>query len=204
MFEDKDSKDPLQTLRQETSEGFLYSHTRHSENQKNTLEASAFIYALIELLSEKGLLSIDELDARKREVADRLIRKNKDRGIGVLLQEPEYDKYNFTSEADIDCASRVHLCKAACCRLPFALSRQDIHEGVVRWDLGQPYIISQGSDGYCSHLEQGSCNCTVREQRPVPCRAYDCRKDKSVWLDFENGVINPAILDKEWPRNAKT
>ena len=38
---------------------------------------------------------------------------------------------------------RVHLCKASCCRLPFALSRQDVEEGIVRWDLGQPYLIDQ-------------------------------------------------------------
>jgi hypothetical protein len=190
-------------LRQEIAEGLLHTHTRLGEGRKETLEASAFLYALIELLSEKGLLSIEELDGRKREVAERLLRKGREQGVGVLLQEPEYDKYSFAQEAEIDCAGRIELCRAACCRLPFALSRQDVHEGVVHWELGQPYIISQEPDGYCTHMQRGSCRCTIREQRPVPCRAYDCRKNNDIWLDFERGVVNPAILQPDWPRNVE-
>jgi hypothetical protein len=187
-------------LRQEVAEGLLYAHARLSDNSQKTLETAAFLYSLIELLSEKGLISIAELDERKREVVKRLTKKNSDQGIGVLLQDPEYDKYTFEGEAKIDCETRVHLCKAACCRLPFALSKQDIREGVIHWDLGQPYIIAQEKDGYCTHLERGSCRCSVREHRPVPCRAYDCHKDKTIWLDFENMVINPDILRSDWPR----
>jgi Fe-S-cluster containining protein len=189
-------------LRQEIAEGLLYTHRRLGEGRQETLEASAFLYALIELLSEKGLVSIEELDDRKREVGVRLEKMKRDRGVGVLLQDPEYDKYEFRDVAEIDCTSRIHLCGAACCRLPFALSRQDIREGIIHWDLGQPYIIAQGEDGYCTHLERRACRCTVREHRPVPCRAFDCRKDRTIWLDFENGVINPDILRQEWPRDA--
>jgi hypothetical protein len=188
------------TLRQELAEGLLYTHARLSENTKSTLEAASFLYALIELLSEQGLISIQELDERKREVAARLVRKNSEKGVGVLLQEPECDKYTFEGEAKIDCDNRVHLCKASCCRLPFALSKQDIREGIVHWDLGQPYIIAQEKDGYCTHWERSSCHCMVREHRPVPCRAYDCRKDNRIWLDFENKIINPNILRDDWPR----
>jgi hypothetical protein len=187
-------------FRRQTAEGLLYTHARLSENTKATVEAASFLYALIELLSEKGVIAIDALDERMREVAVRLAKKNSEKGVGVLIQEePEYDKYNFEGEAQIDCENRVHLCRAACCRLPFALSKQDIREGVIHWDLGQPYIIAQEKDGYCTHLERASCRCTVREQRPVPCRAYDCRKEKRIWLDFENRVINPEILRDDWP-----
>ena len=189
-------------LRQDLVEGLLYVHSRLSENTKSTLEVASFLYALFELLNEQGLVSIEKLDERKSEVAKRLAKKNSDRGVGVLLQEPEYDKYAFEGEAKIDCENRVHLCKAACCRLPFALSKQDIREGIVHWDLGQPYIIAQEKDGYCSHLSRNDCHCSIREHRPVPCRAYDCRKDKKIWLDFEKKVINPDILKDDWPRSA--
>ncbi|MEE4218640.1 MAG: hypothetical protein V2I48_13585 [Xanthomonadales bacterium] len=187
-------------MRQEVSAGFLYTHARLSENTKSTLEAASFLYGLIELLNEKGLLSIEELDQRMREVAKRLAKKKRKKGVGVLLQEPEYDKYTFKDEAEIDCQNRVHLCQAACCRLPFALSKQDIHEGILHWDLGQPYIIAQDKDGYCTHFDRESCHCTVREHRAVPCRAYDCRKDNTIWLDFEKKIINPDILQDDWPR----
>jgi hypothetical protein len=189
-------------LRQEVVDGLLYTHARLSDNIKKTLEAASFLYGLIELLSEKGLISIEEIDERKAEVVQRLTKKNSQQGIGVLLQEPEYDKYTFEGEAKIDCENRIHLCKAACCRLPFALSKQDIHEGIIHWDLGQPYIIAQEKDGYCTHLERGSCRCSVREHRPVPCRAYDCRKDKTIWLDFENKIINREIVKDDWPHCA--
>jgi hypothetical protein len=194
------SSNTLGLFRQEVAEGLLYTHARLSENTKTTLESASFLYGLIELLNEKGLLSIEELDERQREVANRLVKKNSDKGVGVLLQQPEYDKYAFKEEAEIDCSGRVSLCKAACCRLPFALSKQDIREGIVHWDLGQPYLIAQENDGYCAHLERGSWQCSVREHRPVPCRAYDCRKDRKIWLDFEDQIINPDVLRVDWPR----
>jgi hypothetical protein len=30
-------------------------------------------------------------------------------------------------------------------------------------------------------------------QRPVPCRAYDCRDDKRIWTDFEKKVVSPEL-----------
>ena len=58
-------------LRQAVSEGLLYTHTRLDANQRKTVEAASFLYALVELLSEKGLITIGELDARKEVVAQR-------------------------------------------------------------------------------------------------------------------------------------
>ncbi len=189
-----------QRIRREVSEGMLYAHARLSENTKTTLETASFLYGLIELLNEKGLLSIAELDERKKGVAKRLVKKNSTKGVGVLLQDPEYEKYSFKSEVEIDCANRIHLCKAACCRLPFALSRQDIREGIILWDLGQPYIIDQQGDGYCTHLDRERLRCAVHKYRPVPCRAYDCRKDEKIWLNFEKQITNPDIQKTDWPR----
>lgn len=200
MAEADEGRRTFEQVRQEAAEGLLYTHARLSENTKAVLEAASFLYGLVELLNEKGLISIEELDRRKHEVAQRLARRNGERGVGVLLQDPEYDKYSFTGEVRIDCENRVALCKAACCRLPFALSKQDIQEGVVRWDLGQPYMIAQTKTGYCSHLDASCHQCTVHEYRPVPCRAYDCRKDTRIWLDFEKQIINPDILREDWPR----
>ena len=58
--------------RQEVAEGLFYIHTRLSQNTNKTLESSAFLYGLIELLHEKGLISIEELEERKKIVAERL------------------------------------------------------------------------------------------------------------------------------------
>jgi Fe-S-cluster containining protein len=171
-----------------------------SEPEHKILECSAFLYGLIEMLREKGLISIQELDERKKAVAERLIAQLKEKGLGVMLQEDEEDKYSFRQEAKIDCENRVQFCHAACCRLRFALSKQDVYEGIIRWELGKPYLIAQGKDGYCTHFEHDTCRCTVRDQRPVPCRGYDCRNDKRIWLDFENKIVNPKIHRADWPQ----
>jgi Fe-S-cluster containining protein len=181
-------------LREELVEGLRYVHHQLGANTGKALETASFLYALIELLMKKGLLTEQELNAQKVEVAKRLVEKFRERGMGAVFQDPEHDKYAFAEkEVKIDCENRIPLCKAACCRLNFALSRQDIDEGIVKWDLGRPYMIAHDSDGYCRHLDRKGCRCTVYANRPVPCRAYDCRKDKRIWADFENRVINPNL-----------
>lgn len=62
----------LSTLQNDISRGLLYTHTRINANTTKTLEATSFLYSLIELLNEKGILSIEELDERKKQVAQRL------------------------------------------------------------------------------------------------------------------------------------
>ena len=188
-------------LRRKVAEGLLYAHSRLSANTGKTLEATSFLYALIELLSEKGLISIDELDERKRAVGQRLMEQLREKGTGVVFQDPEHDKYAFDNQVDIDCASHIPLCHATCCRLPFALSKQDVREGIVRWDLGQPYMIDQGADGYCNHLDRSARACNIWNNRPVPCRGFDCRKDKRIWLDFDKRIPNPAINQPDWARS---
>lgn len=200
--------DFLEELRQEVVQGFLYSHTRANKNTGKALEIASFCYALIELLQEKGIITFEELDERKKVVGKRLVKKFTEQGMGVVaLQESEQDKYAFEQEVAIDCMSRIHICHAVCCRLVFALSKQDIEEGVIKWDLGRPYMIATDADGYCQHLDRATYRCTLREHRPVPCRGYDCRKDERIWLDFEKGIINPKLEEifqkREIPTNGQ-
>jgi hypothetical protein len=189
--------------RNEISEGLRYVHFRADANTSKLLEVAAFLYAAIDLLKEKGLLDLEQLDERKKEAASNLVAKFSERGMGVVYQKPEQDKYSFEGGAKIDCENRLSQCHAACCKLPFALSKQDVEEGIVRWDFSAPYVIARHPDGYCQHLDQEKKCCSVYGQRPVPCRGYDCSKDKRIWLDFENYVINPRINDPDWPRNVK-
>jgi len=43
------------SLRREVTECLPYTHSRLNANTRKTLEATAFLYALVELLSERGL-----------------------------------------------------------------------------------------------------------------------------------------------------
>jgi hypothetical protein len=186
----------LDSLRREVVEGFLDSHSRTHKNAGKMLEIASFCYALIELLQEKGLLTFEELNDRKKIVGNRLIKRFAEQEIGVVaLQEYNEDKYTYKEEVKIDCASRLHLCRAACCRLDLALSKQDIAEGILKWDLGDPYMIAKDAEGYCRHLDRTTRRCSVWQHRPIPCRGYDCRKDERIWLDFEKEMINPHLED---------
>jgi Fe-S-cluster containining protein len=185
--------------RAEVAAGFRYAHFRADANTGKLLEFASFLYATIDLLNKKGLLDLGELDEHKRQAAANLVEKFTTCGMGVVYQKPEYDKYKFEGEVKIDCENRIHLCHAACCKLRFALSKQDVEEGVVRWDFSAPYLVARGHDSYCQHLDRENKRCAIHAYRPVPCRAFDCRQDKRVWLDFENKVVNPQINEPDWP-----
>ncbi|MFO1429743.1 MAG: YkgJ family cysteine cluster protein [Candidatus Competibacteraceae bacterium] len=198
------SQDSLETMRREVAEGIAYLHSRIGAATARTFEAASFIYALIELLEEKGNLNIQELDERKKVVAKRLGNRFAAFDGGVAIQESNYDKYTVPQQVEIDCASRINQCKALCCKMVFPLARQDIEEGIIHWELSRPYVIAKGSDGYCHHLDRENLRCTVHARRPLPCRVYDCRQDRRIWLDFERRIVNTEIDDPSWPQNMNT
>jgi Fe-S-cluster containining protein len=187
-----DNDSSLDNLRSEVAGGLRYTHTRANANTGNLLEVASFAYAAIELLTEKGLLEISELDERKKAVAGRLVQKFINEGMGLTFQEKEQDKYAF-EPVKIDCEARLPICKAACCKMRFALSKQDVEEGIVKWEFGRPYLIARGEDDYCIHMDRGRLYCTIHSHRPVPCRGYDCRSDKRVWADFEAKIISSDL-----------
>jgi Fe-S-cluster containining protein len=194
----KDKPDISQDAIKKIAEGLLFTHIRLNNDTTKILESSSFLYALIELLDEKGIISTAELDERKNQVAQRLVRKFVDSGIGLLYQDPEEDKYTFKHEANVDCQSKLDTCKAICCKFPFALSKQDVNEGVIRWEFGRPYLIAHGDDGYCVHLDRETYRCTVHEKRPVPCRGFDCHDNEKwhVWLDYDKKIINHVLVEE--------
>jgi hypothetical protein len=194
MEADMNSPDVQEVLR-----GLVYGHNRANANTAELHQAAVTLQAVVELLIERGVLDRETLDARRKAAAEELRRHYLERGMAVAVQEFGFSKYQFQGGAVIDCENRLHLCKAACCKLPFALSKEDVEEATVRWDLGRPYIISQAEDGYCIHLDRDRRCCSVYDQRPIPCRGYDCSQDERIWADFENMVINPRIDEPGWP-----
>jgi Fe-S-cluster containining protein len=142
-------------------------------------------------------------DERKKQVAGRMVRKFKESGVGLMYQDPEHEKYSFKHEAHVDCHRRLHICKAICCKFPFALSRQDVEEGIIRWDFARPYLIAHDSDGYCVHLDRKTYQCTVHESRPVPCRGFDCEDNEKwqVWVDYEKKIVNRELIEQINKRN---
>ena len=92
----------LDKLRSEVAGGLRYTHTRANANTGNLLEIASFAYAAIELLTEKGLLEISELDERKKAVAARLVEKFINEGMGltflaVLGSDPINNSHTYAS-----------------------------------------------------------------------------------------------------------
>jgi hypothetical protein len=179
--------------------GLLYAHNRANANTSELCDASATVQALADLLVDEGVIERPAFEEWRQAAAARLQGEYFERGMGVAMQEFDVSKYDFEGGVEIDCENRIPLCGAACCKLPLALSREDVQEGVVRWDLGRPYLIARDDDGYCGHMDRCTHRCGIYEQRPVPCRAYDCRNDTRIWLDFDARVVNPRIHDPDWP-----
>jgi Fe-S-cluster containining protein len=175
--------------------GFHETYRRIGVTAERTCQTAAQSFAIAELLVAKGVVGLDELDQRRRAVEERIRTTMAEAGVVVELAD-EVDKYGEDLvEVEIDCADRIGLCHAACCRLRFALTQQDIAEGVVQWEIPKPYLNRQRADGYCIHCDPASKGCEVYVERPAICRTYDCRRDQRIWVDFERRIPNPDLKD---------
>lgn len=175
--------------------GIIQCHSQLNTLAQQVFDTSAQLGAIAGALHARGLLGEDEVAELRQREERRLRALFEEQGVGVQIDLRPIDKYDLPADAypAIDCETRYELCHAACCALRWALSPQDLEEGIVRWDLGEPYRNRIGPDHHCVHIDRSSYRCSIYEHRPVVCRTYDCRKDKRIWLDFEERVINPNL-----------
>jgi Putative zinc- or iron-chelating domain len=132
-----------------------------------------------------ALILRGQLPASFRRLADK-VKGQGDRSVVRLATFR--DKYALAS-ADIDCAARIPLCGARCCSFDVTLSAQDVAERIVPFDVMRPYALPR-ENGRCVCMDEGGA-CTVYEHRPGSCRAYDCRSDPRVWIDFAARIPAP-------------
>lgn len=138
----------------------------------------------------KILIGRGALEQGHERFLGRSLRQSHEPLIPAIRLSRHKDKYSLPN-SEVDCASRIHACRARCCSFAVELSRQDLDERVLRWEIESPYLLRQESDGYCTYMDRGSCGCTTYESRPAPCRIYDCRDDQRIWLDFDNMIPSP-------------
>ena len=94
----------------------------------------------------------------------------------------------------VDCSARIHICQAVCCKLDFALTREEVLAGQVRWDLGRPFFVGRATNGYCVHNDRATGGCAVYANRPSICRRWSCANDARIWKDFEQMELNVEWL----------
>jgi len=186
----------MQGDEEQTAFGLISVHNQMNVLAQEIFAAAAETRALTTLLFERGVLTEHEYNDRREAEERRLALHFGERKIGERLSLEPLDKYALSPDdlPKVDCANRYHLCKGACCAMNFPLSRQDLSEGVVRWEYSQPYMIRHAADNRCVHQDRQTHQCSIYEQRPGVCRTYTCEHDKRIWLDFEHYVINPDLI----------
>jgi Fe-S-cluster containining protein len=188
----------LERLERQVERGSLFTHTALGEGFLRLGETAVTLHALLDLLLAKGLVSEDEVALAMGDVRAEMAARGELAGPGTAIR-PDDPAEEGEALPAVDCAARLPVCGAVCCKLGFALSIPEVEAGAVRWDLGRPYFIRQEEDGWCTHVQRGSCACGVYESRPRVCRRYTCAGDPRVWKDFEGMVLNTEWIEAHLP-----
>lgn len=189
---DESSLPDPQELEQQLTRGAYYLHTAITRQAERLNESEAFLYGLIDSLVESGLVEPSILQSKIAALREEVRQKGEQFTTGVMIRQ---DPPQAPEPPAINCSERLPICKAACCRLSFALSVPELEEGKVRWDLGRPYLIRHDAKGRCVHLQAGSCACGIYEDRPRVCKVYSCRGDERIWKDFDGMILNTEWIE---------
>ena len=102
-----------------------------------------------------------------------LMQKMMEMGIGAVYgQEDE-----GVPDALVNCEANIQSCGAKCCKLQFALTKEEVQKKIYKHNPSRPFFIARDQDGYCPHLDRGTLRCAVWSHRPLRCRRYDCNAD---------------------------
>ena len=180
--------DRVNELERQVQRGSLFTHTLLTEQAERANTTEALVNGLIDVLIQDGVIEADRLRQAAEAVQDETAAAGNLATVGVAIRidGDEADE----PPAIVDCAARLPICQAACCRMRFALSAHEIESGPVKWDLGRPYFNRRGPDGYCHQCDSGTHACGVYDERPGVCRRYSCAGDGRIWKDFDAMELN--------------
>ena len=115
-----------------------------------------------------------QISEQERQRIVSILNRMLEMGIGSIYGQEE----EGLPDAVVDCRTRIQQCRAVCCTLIFALTRDEVQKGIIKYNSEKPFFISRNSEGYCTHFDHDSLKCTVWNDRPLRCRRYDCREDR--------------------------
>ncbi|HLK88692.1 MAG TPA: YkgJ family cysteine cluster protein [Polyangia bacterium] len=187
-----DLQDGAAELERQVERASLFTHTAVGRNAARLAEVESFLYGLIDLLVENGTVSPETLAEAAQKVREESLARGDVPHSGVAIdlapREPS------VPPVQVNCLERLHICEAACCKLDFALTVDEVEGGRIKWDLGRPYLIRHAADGFCVHRDRTSGRCGVYEERPVTCKGYSCATDTRIWKNFEKMELNTEWL----------
>lgn len=179
-------------MERQVEQGALHTHSALSRHAERLNRIEAFAYGLADALLDDELITEEQLRSQAERVADELAHRKETLSASVVLR---IDSDPPPAEAKVDCAARLHVCHAVCCRLSFPLSAAEIEGGKVKWELGRPYLNRKDAEGACVH-RTGEGGCGVYGARPQVCRSYSCAEDDRIWKDFDRMILNQDWIDQ--------
>jgi Fe-S-cluster containining protein len=200
--------DPTAELEQQLRQSSFFVQASVEQQAKLTDRLDAYLTGLLDVLIDTGVVDpgcLGEVVNRNRalQAEERAARFDISTGTTpwptVMVREVKPDD-RMEPETPVDCAARMHVCKAVCCSLRFPLSAGEVETGKVKWELGHPYVIRHTDQGFCAHNDRATGRCGVYEDRPQVCRAYTCAGDERIWKDFDNMVLNEEFLNGRSPQ----
>jgi Fe-S-cluster containining protein len=205
----------LDALDRQVERGSLFTQATLQRSFQRLDGAEMLLAAVVRALHDKGLLSADELGVTFEE--DEVDTGDSEVEVEEEAPAPAPPSIKWPSVAvrvddpdaagdpavPVDCGARMHVCQAVCCRLKFPLSAPEVDRGLVKWDIGHPYIIRQEADGWCTHNVAGTHGCGVYDDRPGTCRNYSCANDGRIWTDFDGMVLNHEWIDEHLSARAR-
>jgi Fe-S-cluster containining protein len=187
--------DPVDELARQVERASLFNHASLDRVASRASGIEAKLDELVELLREKGIVADAELAPPAAEAPE----VPAEPAAPPPVQWPSFALRNDSAAPkpaqEVNCAERMHVCHAVCCKLSFALTAREVDAGKVRFDVGFPYMIRHDSDGYCTHNDRSTGFCGVYADRPGICRHYSCANDERIWKDFESMELNHEWLD---------
>ncbi len=193
--------DAVDELALQIERGSLFNHASLDRVAARASGIEAKLHELVDLLRDKGIVGDGELatPAPQAPGVPSQAADGADPQAPAPVQWPSFALRNPTGPpkpaVEVNCAERMHVCHAVCCKLHFALTAEEVDAGRVRFDIGFPYMIRHDSDGYCTHNDRSTGFCGVYADRPGICRHYTCANDDRIWKDFEGMELNHEWLD---------
>lgn len=190
--------DPLTQLERQLVRSSHFTQAVVDKLVARLARAEASISELVGLLQAGGILADEDPDDMEQPSPDSDEEEPTTAipvswpGIAFRADPPEEPEQPVV---EVDCAARMHICHAVCCKLNFALTPPEVEAGAAKFDLGFPYMIRHESNGYCSHNDTTTGRCGIYADRPGVCRRYNCANDTRIWKDFDNMELN-----EEWIR----
>jgi Fe-S-cluster containining protein len=180
-------------LERQVERGTVRTQSLLNRSFERIRQLEATLDGLVALLVSRGTLSEREVREAAGHAGERVDARSDASPHTVVLRAEEVANEPH-EEVFVDCAARMHVCHAVCCKLSVALSGAEVEAGKVRWDLGRPYFLRREADGACTHNDRSTGGCTVYADRPQPCRKYSCATDGRIWKDFDRMELNTEWL----------